>query len=76
MLYITRTSLKTLPVYLRDIIVESQSDTTMVSEEDANTLPEGVRAATIVASTVPILLAYPLLQKYLIKGIMIGAVKG
>lgn len=76
MMYITRSALKTLPVYLRDIIVESQSDTTMVSEEDSNILPEGVRAATIVASTVPILLVYPLLQKYLIKGIMIGAVKG
>ena len=68
--------MKTLQVYLRDIIVESQSDTTMISTDDINLLPEGVRAASIIASTVPILLIYPFLQKYLIKGIMIGAVKG
>ena len=76
MIYITRSSMKTLQVYLRDIIVESQSDTTMISTDDINLLPEGVRAASIIASTVPILLIYPFLQKYLIKGIMIGAVKG
>ncbi|MBQ9289065.1 MAG: carbohydrate ABC transporter permease [Clostridia bacterium] len=76
MIYITRSSMKTLQVYLRDIIVESQSDTTMISADDINLLPEGVRAASIIASTVPILLIYPFLQKYLIKGIMIGAVKG
>lgn len=76
MIYITRSSMKTLQVYLRDIIVESQSDTTMISTDDINLLPEGIRAASIIASTVPILLIYPFLQKYLIKGIMIGAVKG
>lgn len=76
MMYITRSSLKTLPVYLRDIIVDSQADTSMASADDVNLLPESVRAATIVASTLPILAVYPFVQKYFIKGVMIGAVKG
>ena len=42
----------------------------------AATTPETVRSATIVVTTVPILLGYPFIQKYLVKGVMVGAVKG
>ena len=76
MIYITRTNLKTLPVYMRDMIVESQTDVTNSSIDDQNVLPEGIRSATIVASTVPILIVYPFIQKHFVKGVMIGAVKG
>ena len=44
---------------------------------DASILsPEQLKAATILISTVPILLVYPFAQKYFIKGVMIGGVKG
>ena len=78
MIYNTRTSVKTLPLYLRDIITDNVKDMTMVTASDdmMNILPDGVRAATIVASTVPILVVYPFLQKYFIKGVLIGSVKG
>jgi len=39
-------------------------------------LGELIKYATIVVATVPILLVYPFIQKYFVKGIMIGAVKG
>ena len=41
-----------------------------------NLTPEGIRAAAIVTAAIPILLVYPFLQKYFVKGVLIGSVKG
>ncbi len=38
--------------------------------------PENIRAATIIFSIVPILVVYPFLQKYFVKGVIVGSVKG
>lgn len=50
-------------------LLNSQSDT-------VNVLPENVKGATVVVSVLPILVVYPMLQKYFIKGVAIGAIKG
>lgn len=78
MIYINDASLKTLQLYLRDVVMDADtSNATNKSMDDLmNMSPEGIRAATVVASTVPILLVYPFLQKYFIKGVLIGSVKG
>ena len=80
MLYISRPDMRTLQVFLRDIVLNSLQNVTENYVYDADSVmvksPEGLRAASIVTSTVPILLVYPFLQKYYISGIMIGAVKG
>lgn len=77
MLYINSTSLKPLQLYLQDIVMNADSSSFKMSAEDMMNVPaEGVRAATVVASTIPILLVYPFLQKYFIKGVLIGSVKG
>lgn len=78
MIYINDTSLKTLQLYLRDVVMDADtSNATNKSMDDLmNMSPEGIRAATVVASTIPILCVYPFLQKYFIKGVLIGSVKG
>ena len=43
---------------------------------DSPMLSESIKYANIIVATVPILLLYPFLQKYFVKGMMVGAVKG
>ncbi|MNR69460.1 hypothetical protein D3C85_1947250 [compost metagenome] len=38
--------------------------------------PEGVKAAGVIVMTLPMLIVYPFLQRFFVKGVMIGAVKG
>ncbi|GBG10017.1 carbohydrate ABC transporter permease [Paenibacillus agaridevorans] len=78
MLYINSTSLKPLQLYLQDIVMNADTSSALDKTADdlMNVPAEGVRSATVIASTIPILLVYPFLQKYFIKGVLIGSVKG
>lgn len=69
-----------IQMFLREILVANQVSTStnvtaadMVSEVYTREL---VKYCTVVVSTVPILIVYPFLQKYFVKGVMIGAIKG
>mgnify|MGYP006286872773 FL=1 len=72
-LYINRDGLWPLQRYLLSIVQRNQE-----TVDDMNQfLPSiSVQSATIFAATVPILVVYPFIQRYFIKGIMLGAVKG
>jgi len=50
--------------------------TTSIDSVDKMMVGETVKYATIVVATVPILILYPFLQKYFVKGVMIGSIKG
>ena len=59
---------------LRDLIV--QADTTQMANELMDEIPqESVMGATLVAATVPILIVYPFLQRYFVRGMLVGAIK-
>jgi putative aldouronate transport system permease protein len=75
LIYITDRALYPLQLYLREIIIE---ETAQLMDADAlmDVAPISVRGATIVTAMVPILLVYPFVQKYFVKGVLIGAVKG
>lgn len=80
-LYVTERNLFPLQVYLRELIMFNQSNISNNNGYSANldsTLLalESLKAAALIASTVPILLIYPFLQKHFVKGIMLGSVKG
>jgi putative aldouronate transport system permease protein len=46
------------------------------SEAGIYLFEHGLRMATVVIATLPIICVYPFLQKYFVKGVMIGSVKG
>lgn len=77
-LYIQNRSLLPLQVFLREILIQNttQSMTTSVDSVDKMMVGETVKYATIVVATAPILALYPFLQKYFVKGIMVGSIKG
>ncbi len=78
MLYIRNRSLFPLQLILREILLQNSTNamTTDIALSDKGSVSESIKYALIVVSTLPILCLYPFLQKYFVKGVMIGAVKG
>lgn len=77
MLYISDPKLYTLQMKLRQLLLLGrQNELTEGMESVAAVSEESLKAATIIFSTLPILCFYPWLQKYFVKGVRIGAVKG
>lgn len=75
--FITKKSLQPIQYLLSNMVLNSGSDAVSLSEGAAVTsTPEVLQAATIMFATIPILAVYPFVQKYFVKGVMIGAVKG
>ncbi|MGG4393756.1 carbohydrate ABC transporter permease [Paenibacillus thiaminolyticus] len=81
MIYINSPDLKPLQLYLKELLIHSNityQDGGHVPNIDAvmNSTPQAIQAASILVATLPILLVYPFLQKYFVKGVLIGSVKG
>ena len=82
LLYITDRSLFPLTYIMMQLIKESSlaqqmaTDSGTSDQSMSQPTPETVKAATLVVTTLPIIMVYPFLQKYFIKGVTLGAVKG
>lgn len=81
LIYLQDRNKYTLQVVLRDIILQASgslyetNDIARVQEGSA-VIPAQVQNAVIIVSMIPMLVIYPFLQKYFVKGVTIGAVKG
>ena len=80
MLYLNDASLQPLTIVLREILIQNQIDPTMLTDASALSKLQGMtellKYAVIVVASVPVLAIYPFVQKYFVKGVTIGAVKG
>ncbi|MGE5548936.1 MAG: carbohydrate ABC transporter permease [Bacteroidota bacterium] len=76
LIYLRERTLYPLQLVLREILIQHSTDsmTTMMSQ-DQEQISENMKYATIIVATVPILFLYPFLQKYFVKGVMIGSLK-
>jgi len=75
LIYINKLELQPLQVYLRDIILNMDASSFANPELVSEVAKESVRGATIIVATLPIIIVYPFLQKYFVKGTIVGAVK-
>ena len=85
MYYFTKKDMFTLQYLLVQVLKETQKIQAMISQalmegQEAITVSskvtsESIQSAQIIITTIPIVLTYPFLQKYFIKGVMLGAVK-
>lgn len=83
LIYINDTALMPLQSFLRDLLLSNKLTIgTSMGGMDAATaeakmqLSQTLKYSAIIVSTVPVLCIYPFIQKYFVKGVMIGAVKG
>lgn len=83
LIYITDEHKFTLQIVLRRIILtgtqqmlDAMNSTEEVLDNFTATSSEGLKAAAIFVATLPILCVYPFIQRYFVKGIMIGSLKG
>lgn len=78
--YVSDPKLRTMSYLMMEIINKSQAanvgDMQQTFRSATNITTKSLQAAVIIISTVPILVTYPFLQKYFVKGIMLGSVKG
>lgn len=82
MIFLTDTDKYPLQLFLRQILLTVSEASSADSQLDADALQQMqqmgqvIKYGVIVVSTVPIICVYPFIQKYFVKGVMIGSVKG
>jgi putative aldouronate transport system permease protein len=80
LMYLNDRSLYPLQIILREILIMNQVDVSMIMDPELQVAKAQAAAvlkySLIVVATVPILCVYPFIQKYFVKGVMIGSLKG
>ncbi len=80
LIYLDSESKKPLQVVLRSILIQNKPESGMISDMQSTAaraqLAELLKYATIIISSLPLLVMYPFFQKYFDAGIMVGSVKG
>ncbi|CAM4161945.1 carbohydrate ABC transporter permease [Lederbergia lenta] len=79
-IFVNDPELQPIQTYLYKVVAESSSNQMMVNAPggvaNKSVTSQSIKLATMVVTTLPIVLVYPFLQKYFVKGMLIGSVKG
>ena len=76
MLYINKNNLQPLPILLRNILMASGMNEFVEVSAFGNAPIQAIKAASVFMAAIPMVIAYPFIQKYFTKGTMLGSVKG
>ena len=78
LIYITDDSNQVLQIFLQRIVIDNNTEAIEQGLENTDLTeftPETIKAAAVVVTVIPMLLVYPFVQRYFVKGIMLGGVK-
>ncbi len=78
LIYINSNAKKPLTLFIRELLLSQETNDVADGElaSDFKRMAQVVKYAVIVVATAPIMCMYPFLQKYFVKGVMIGSIKG
>ena len=76
MLYLNDSYLNPLPIFLRNILIGSGMNENLEVTAFAESPINAIKAASVFMSAIPMVIAYPFIQKYFTKGTLLGSVKG
>jgi putative aldouronate transport system permease protein len=76
MLYLNNNDLQPLPILLRNILIGSGMNEYVEVSAFGEAPISAIKAASVFMSAIPMVLAYPFIQKYFTKGTLLGSVKG
>lgn len=80
LIYTNKPSLQVLQLFLRQVVITESSsflsDVSREAELRRAMTPESMKAATVMIISMPIVVLYPFIQRFFVKGIMLGSVKG
>lgn len=79
-LYLSEQELYPLQIVLRDILLANTFDASLIVDEELAAAKQGLadllKYSLMVVSSLPVIIMYPFVQKYFIKGVLIGSLKG
>jgi putative aldouronate transport system permease protein len=80
LIYLNNEDLYPLQLILRNILIQNEASTQMISDLDSlaakQRVSELIKYGVIIVASIPLLVLYPFVQKYFVKGVMIGGIKG
>ncbi|WP_226670777.1 carbohydrate ABC transporter permease [Metabacillus litoralis] len=80
LIYLNNEDLYPLQLILRNILIQNEASTQMISDIDSlaakQRVSELIKYGVIIVASIPLLVLYPFVQKYFVKGVMIGGIKG
>lgn len=81
LIYINRDELRPLQLVMRDILIQGQSINAGAIKDPKllkrmQQISRSIKYGSIIISSLPVLIFYPFVQKYFVKGVMIGSIKG
>ncbi|NHN33605.1 carbohydrate ABC transporter permease [Paenibacillus agricola] len=79
-IYLKSKELFPLQIILRDILIQNEVDPASITDPESMTKKQGLadllKYSIIIVASLPIWIVYPFVQKYFVKGVMIGSIKG